>query len=271
MMVQIHSSDDAWLRAAVNSIVSAQGDAQRLHLCLAGGTTPRPVYEKLARTEAFRALVASKAVHLWVGDEREAPAHSGLRNSEMIAEIFAAAGFGFKNIAFREAGATVPTLPVSAQPASLHRPGVNEDLPGLFLHPWPTGPRESAAAVYAAELLAHAREAAAAGRPWFDLVVLGMGQDGHTAGLFTEEDIHRRPEKGGSAEKTENAVLLTEAPQEPKRRMTMAPRALLSSRRILVVMQGKPKVRLLMANVFGERADPIQYFLLDRCEVVAQI
>jgi len=263
MMVQIHSSGDAWLRAALNSILSAQGDAQSLHLCLAGGTTPRPVYEKLARTEAFRALVASKAVHLWVGDEREAPAHSGLRNSDMIAEIFAAAGFGFKNVAFREAGAALSTRSASAQPASPRRQGLSEEPPGLFLHPWPTGPRESAAAAYEEELLAYAREAAAVGRPWFDLVVLGMGQDGHTAGLFTEEDIRR--------EKTENAVLLTEAPQEPKMRMTMAPRTLLSSRRILVLMQGKPKVRVLMANVFGERADPIQYFLLDCCEVVAQI
>jgi len=51
----------------------------------------------------------------------------------------------------------------------------------------------------------------------------------------------------------------------------MAPRTLLSSRRILVLMQGQAKVRLLIANVFGERTDPIQYFLLDRCEVVAQI
>ncbi len=263
MILQIHSSGEAWLRAAVNSIVSAQGDAQSLHLCLAGGTTPRPVYEKLARTEAFRAIVASKTVHLWVGDEREAPAHSGLRNSEMIAEIFAAAGFGFKNVAFREAGAALSTLPASAQPTSLRRQGEAGDPPGLFLHPWPTGPRDRAAALYEEDILAYARGAEAVGRPWFDLVVLGMGQDGHTAGLFTEEDIRR--------EKAESAVFLTEAPQEPKRRMTMAPRTLLSSRRILVLMQGQAKVRLLMANVFGERADPIQYFLLDRCEVVAQI
>jgi len=182
MILQIHSSDDAWLRAAVNCIVSAQGDAQSLHLCLAGGTTPRPVYEKLARTEAFRTIVASKAVHLWVGDEREAPAHSGLRNSEMIAEIFAAAGFGFKNVAFREAGAALSTLPASAQPTSLRRQGEAGDPSGLFLHPWPTGPRDRAAALYEEDILAYAREAEAVGRPWFDLVVLGMGQDGRERG-----------------------------------------------------------------------------------------
>jgi len=253
MMVQIHNTDDAWLLAAVNSIVSAHGESQSLHLCLSGGTTPRPVYEKLARSEGFRALVASRAVHLWVGDEREAPEHGGLRNTDMIADIFATASLDFKAVAFRE----VKTASAAVR--------------GLFLHAWPTGPRERAAILYEEELLAHAGEADAAGRPWFDLVVLGMGQDGHTAGLFTEEDIRRGTEGEGSAEHSNHAILLTEAPQEPKKRMTMAPRVLLSSGKILVLIRGLSKARLLMANVFDERADPIKYFLRDSCEVVAQI
>lgn len=253
MMVQLHNTDAAWLLAAVTSIVSVHGESQSLHLCLSGGTTPRPVYEKLAQAEGFRALVASRAVHLWVGDEREAPEHSDLRNSDMIAEIFAAAGLDFKTVAFRE---------VQAAPATVC---------GLFLHAWPTGPRERAAVFYEKELLAHAGEADAAGSPWFDLVVLGMGQDGHTAGLFTEEDIRRGIEGEGSAEHSNHAILLTDTPQEPKRRMTMAPRVLLSSRKILVLIRGLSKARLLMANVFDERADPIKYFLRDSCEIVAQI
>ncbi len=284
MILQIHNSDDAWLRAAVDLIVSTQGERQSLHLCLSGGTTPQPVYESLARSEAFRALVASKAVHLWVGDEREAPAHSGLRNSEMIEEIFAAAGFGFKNFAFREAESPAshvqtPTSHArSAQtpaahtqtPASLAHPEQpayrtqepDTASPGLILHAWPLGPREGSASAYEEELATCAGETGGAERPLFDLTILGMGQDGHTAGLFTAEDLRLG---------TDRAVMLTEAPQEPKKRMTLAPHILLSSGKILVLMRGLPKVRLLMANLFGERTDPIGHFLSDQCEVVAEL
>jgi len=256
MILQVHDSDDAWLRAAVDLILSAQGDSGSPNLCLAGGSTPRPVYEALARSEAFRGALASKAVHLWVGDEREAPAHSGLRNSEMVAEIFAAAGF--KNSAFREPEAETSFMRAPA----LRGQGVKEEQPGFFLHAWPQGPRESAAAVYEKELSECAGERKDAERTCFDLTILGMGEDGHTAGLFAEEDFRRG---------TDRAVLLTEAPQEPKKRMTMAPRLFLSSRKILVLTRGLSKARLLMANLFGERADPIKHFLLDNCEVVAQI
>jgi len=252
MMVQIHNTDDAWLLAAVNSIVSAHGESQSLHLCLSGGTTPRPVYEKLARSEGFRALVASRAVHLWVGDEREAPEHGGLRNTDMIADIFATASLDFKAVAFRE----VKTASAAVR--------------GLFLHAWPTGPRERAAILYEEELLAHIGEADAAGRPWFDLVVLGMARTGIRLAFYRGR-YSPRDRGGGGVEHGIHAILLTEAPQEPKKRMTMAPRVLLSSGKILVLIRGLSKARLLMANVFDERADPIKYFLRDSCEVVAQI
>jgi len=54
-------------------------------------------------------------------------------------------------------------------------------------------------------------------QPFFDLVILGMGEDGHTAGLFHAPDQRYIPEH------IHNFVLLTEAPQEPKHRMTLAP------------------------------------------------
>ncbi|MEN6492143.1 MAG: 6-phosphogluconolactonase [Rectinema sp.] len=260
MILQIYTSNDEWLRAALDLILSAQDGGERrrsLHLCLSGGTTPKPVYESLARSETFKAIAASKAVHLWVGDEREAPVHSGLRNSEMIAGIFVAAGF--KNFAFREPKNSALKIQIPAPPIIKN---LDSAAPGLILHAWPTGPRENAAAAYDRELAVFAGETIRADRPFFDLTILGMGEDGHTAGLFSMEDVRRGAGR---------LVILTEAPQEPKKRMTMAPHVLLSSGKILVLLRGLPKARLLMANLFGERTDPIKYFLLDRCEVVAQI
>jgi 6-phosphogluconolactonase len=55
-------------------------------------------------------------------------------------------------------------------------------IPAANIHPWPTeaGTPEQCAAIYAAELT----EYFATPMPSFDLVLLGMGEDGHTASLF---------------------------------------------------------------------------------------
>jgi 6-phosphogluconolactonase len=55
-------------------------------------------------------------------------------------------------------------------------------IPATNIHPWPTeaGTPEQCAAIYAAELT----EYFATPMPSFDLVLLGMGEDGHTASLF---------------------------------------------------------------------------------------
>jgi len=212
------------------ALMSACRAGREVHLCLSGGSTPKPLYEQLAQREDFRALLAERDVHVWVGDEREAAMDSGLRNSEMIASSF-------------------------------------RGLP-LTLHLWPLGPREQAAPAYEREFKgARSRSETRAGNshedpnePRFDLTLLGMGEDGHSAGLFSLRDLEPHP---GSI------VCLTEAPNEPKRRMTLSSETLLSSRKIVVLLRGRSKVRHLMANLFGEARDPISAFLRESTEVIA--
>ncbi len=232
MILQVCESEEIWLDAARAALISACSAGQEVHLCLSGGSTPKPLYERLAQSEDFSALLTKRDVHLWVGDEREAVQDSGVRNSEMIAACF-------------------------------------RGLP-LTLHLWPPGPRDTAASAYEGELTrvrakarSHVRKEG--GEPegmLFDLVLLGMGEDGHSAGLFSPDDLVSFPE---------HLVRLTEAPTEPKRRMTLSSDALLSSRKIVVFFRGRAKIRRLMANLFGEAHDPIGVFMRESTEVIAAL
>ena len=277
MILHVYTSDDEWLRAASEFIFSALSEAlevrnaleareaneagnaldvrnapdvrnaldarnasqmplRSLHLCLAGGTTPKPIYKALARDKRSAEIADARSIHLWVGDEREAELGSGFRNSEMIAEAFSYA----------------PTT--------------------FVLHKWPAGQRVLAAHTYEEELLPYASERIHANQPIFDLTILGMGEDGHTAGIFSLDDFQSPvdSQKPGAILPS-RLVMFTEAPREPKSRMTLAPEILRSSRHILVLMQGLEKVRVLIANLVGERDDPVKHFLDETCEAIARI
>lgn len=126
------------LRAAL----AARGAA---HLALNGGSTPRPVYERLP------ALLGDwSAVHVWFGDERCVPPGDEQSNFRLASETLIA-------------GAGLPADRVHRMRGEL-------------------GPDEGASA-YAAEMAEHL-ELDGAGLPVLDVVHLGLGPDGHTASLF---------------------------------------------------------------------------------------
>lgn len=224
MILHIYDTEDTWMLTALEHVVDSLSGDGVLHLCLAGGSTPKPLYEKLSQDEKLRAAAASDRLHLWIGDERQAPLGTEMRNSEMIAECFASDNFN--------------------------------------VHSWPAGSRETSSLAYEKEFIRYAREKLTLGKPVFDLVLLGMGEDGHTAGLFSESDLHRSDDR---------LVLLTDAPRHPRYRMTFSPQVLKSAKKIIVLIQGLKKTRVLMANLFGEREDPIRIFLGDSCEVISFI
>ncbi len=127
--------------------VAARG---RFTLALAGGTTPRDLYRRLAE-EPLRCAIPWDGVHLFWGDERTVPPDHAESNYRMVRE------------------ALLDAVPIPA--ANVHR--IASEI---------ADPAE-AAARYEADL----REFFALGAtqmPRFDLVLLGLGTDGHTASLF---------------------------------------------------------------------------------------
>ena len=134
----------------VRRVREAVDRSGRCAVALAGGSTPRPVYEALAAKPAAVAPPWER-VHFFWGDERPVPAGHPDSNYRMARE------------------------------ALLGR----IDVPDANVHPIDTarGDPDAVARAYEDELRSFF--APAAGElPRFDLVLLGMGEDGHTASLF---------------------------------------------------------------------------------------
>lgn len=134
--------------------IGALAERGRFLLVLAGGETPRGVYARLASEYAER--IDWKRVHVFWGDERcVAPDHAqsnyGMANDSLLRRV---------------------NLPA----ANVHRIQGEESA-------------ESAAMMYDRELADFFRAPTPAGldsESAFDLVLLGVGEDGHTASLFPD-------------------------------------------------------------------------------------
>ena len=118
----------------------------RVTLCLTGGSTPVPAYERLAQAEG----IDWGRVHVFWGDERCVPPEHEESNFAMAARTLLA--------------------PAGVPETNVHK------MPGVC-------PQDEGAAVYEQAL-----EQFFGDDLWFDVLHLGMGDDGHTASLFPGTD-----------------------------------------------------------------------------------
>ena len=208
-------ADERALAAALADLVadsakSAIAARGIFNLALAGGSTPKAAYALLAVPPQRAALDWAK-VRFFFGDERCVPPSDDQSNYKMAREaLLAPRGIGEGRV-FRMRG---------------------EDEP------------QAAARDYAAILRRELGE-----RPVFDLVMLGMGPDGHTASLFPGTDP------------LENDDLLVKAPFVEKfqsYRITLTPRAINGAREVAIATAGPEKTAALAAVLEGPR-DPLHY------------
>jgi 6-phosphogluconolactonase len=141
--------DDVARKAAEQFVALVAAQSGRFTAALSGGSTPRALYSLLASAD-YRERIDWRRVHLFWGDERcVAPDHAD-SNYRMVREAL------LSRIA----------------------------LPPDNLHPM-TGEKEpDVAAVEYEEELRRFFALAPDQAPRFDLVLLGLGEDGHTASLF---------------------------------------------------------------------------------------
>lgn len=90
----------------------------------------------------------------------------------------------------------------------------------------------------------------------FDLVWLGMGEDGHVASLFPEMKAHMRP--GAAVIATTPIPLPPEAPFD---RLTLNDKALKATKEIILVVTGASKKALLESALTGNDRYPVTNFL----------
>jgi 6-phosphogluconolactonase len=176
---------------------------------LAGGSTPKATYGILARDYAER--IDWSRVHVFFGDERNVPPDHEDANYRMARE------------------ALLDHVPIGG----VHR--MRGELPP-----------DEAAAAYEVEL----REFFGAEKlPRFDLILLGIGGDGHTASLFPETpalEVHDR------------WVVANPVPKLDTTRITLTVPVINAARSVVFLAAGKDKAEALKEILEGD-ADPREY------------
>jgi 6-phosphogluconolactonase len=199
-------------RAAAEEVVRLAGEAVRAHrrfsVALSGGSTPRALFRLLA---AARDRIDWSAVHVFWGDERHVPPDHADSNYRMARETL--------------------LDHVSIPAANIHRiPGEDPDA-------------AHAAALYEEELV-EAFALAPRQLPRFDLVLLGLGAEGHTASLFPDSAaLHER----------ERRVVAVFVPKLDAHRITLTPPVLNHAAAVIFLVSGADKAAALAAVLDGER------------------
>jgi 6-phosphogluconolactonase len=146
-------SDPAALaKAAAERIIARiNSNPGRAAICLTGGSSPKQLYQLLA-SDAYRSRIPWDHVHWFIGDERFVPATDPLNNMAMARQIFLDACAPADNIH------SIPTdLTEADQSARQYESELKSYYGASVLNPV---------------------------RPLFDVVLMGVGPDGHTASLF---------------------------------------------------------------------------------------
>ncbi|MFS0702995.1 6-phosphogluconolactonase [Cellulomonas sp. 179-A 9B4 NHS] len=195
-------------------LVDLQSHRAPLHVVLTGGTVGTATLRAVAASPA-RAAVDWSQVHLWWGDERFLPDGDPERNETQAREALVDA-----------LGDALPAANVHAVPAR------SDAVPDA----------DAAARAYRAELAAHAPEGARAPVP--DVLLLGVGPDGHVASLF--------PGKQTLHEQRDLVVAEHDSPKPPPERVSLTFPVIRSAREVWLVAAGAEKAPAVARGLAGD-------------------
>jgi 6-phosphogluconolactonase len=191
----------------------AVSTSDRFAVCLSGGSTPRRLYELLAEPP-FRDVLPWQRLHWFWGDERFVPWDHPDSNYGMVWAAMLAK--------------------TPAPPSNIHgipTSGAPDDAARAYEH--------ALQSYYGADTLDPAR-------PLFDVQLLGLGPDGHTASLFS----------GSSALEERRRWVTAVFGARPEVRITLTYLALESSRHTAFLVAGADKRDILAQALAGNPALP---------------
>ncbi|MFI7605265.1 6-phosphogluconolactonase [Micromonospora sp. NPDC049366] len=219
--VAVHADPDLLAQAVaarlVVKLLDAQADRGQASVVLTGGRIAAAVYRAVAQLPARDAVDWSR-VDFWWGDERFLPSGDPDRNETQAR------------------AALLDSLPLD--PARVHAMPASDGPAGAD--------PEEAAARYAAELAAAARPGTAE-LPHFDVLMLGVGEDGHIASVFPEHPVHyeSRP-----------VSAVRGSPKPPPVRVTLTLPTINTAEEVWLVAAGADKARAVGLALAG--AGPVQ-------------
>src|ERR1700683_5418469 len=186
----------------------------KFSIALSGGHTPEKMYSLWAQTEQYRDKTPWDRVHLFWSDERYVSSDSLLSNYHMARETLIS----------------------------------HVSIPAENVHPMPTNlsPPEECAHAYETELL----KFFGSEPPAFDVQLLGIGPEGHTASLF--------PGSPALGEKV-RWVAAVRVAAEPPQRITLTPVVLNQGRNTFFLVAGEGKRAILSAIRDELASKPSQY------------
>ncbi len=200
----------ALARAAADEVLrAAQAANDRFTLALSGGSTPKLLYQRLAGAD-FAARLDWPRVHLFWGDERCVPPDDPASNYRLARETL--------------------LDHLSIPPANVYRI---------------SGEREpaQAAADYDRRLRGFF-----GGLPRFDLILLGLGDDGHTASLFPHTPVLTERDRYAAS---------STAPVPPIHRVTLTLPVINAAARVLFLVSGEGKAAILRRVLEDEYPDTL--------------
>jgi ribulose-phosphate 3-epimerase len=187
----------------------------RFLLVLAGGSTPEKTYELLAEPQRASALDWTKT-YVFFDDERLVPPDDPRSNYRMARRTL------------------LERVPL---PASQVFPIATAGMTAA-----------QAAAAYVTQLARFFPEATGPSLPRFDLILLGLGEDGHTASLFP----------GAAALQVQDAWVAGTPPGRlppPVDRVTLTYPVLNAARQVAFLVAGQGKASVVRAVIEGEKGD----------------
>jgi 6-phosphogluconolactonase len=215
--VVIEPDADQLARSVASALVARLAAAQAVHgtasVVLTGGGVGTAVLQRVAdlAAEPEHAVVDWSLVDVWWGDERFVPADSPDRNE------------------------------LGARDALLSRVGLDPER----VHPMPSSDAgfdepEDAAAWYADQLAAVAGEGRAV--PRIDLLLLGMGPEGHVASIFPESP---------AASDERPVVAVRDCPKPPPTRVSLGFAAITAAEEVWLLVSGEGKADAVAQALSG--------------------
>ncbi|WP_373538453.1 6-phosphogluconolactonase [Chamaesiphon sp.] len=200
---------DTALALIVERILTAVGERQSCAIALSGGSTPQPLYAALAGAD-----LPWQQIHIFWGDERYVPAEHPDSNYGMAKQVW------------------LDLVPI----------------PPANIHPMPTDLTEPqlAAAEYERQITTYFVPATGA-IPVFDIILLGIGDDGHTASLFPH-----------TAALTVVDRLVTIGDKDGQPRITFTFPLINQARSVIFLISGTSK-QAALAEIFAPMGDLAAY------------
>jgi 6-phosphogluconolactonase len=220
--VVIEPDADRLTRSVASALVARLSAAQAVHgtasVVLTGGGIGTAVLQRVAELadEPEHAVVDWALVDVWWGDERFVPADSSDRNELGAREAFLG---------------RVPLDPERIHPMPSSDAGFDEP--------------EEAAAWYAEQLASAAGDRRSV--PRIDVLLLGMGPEGHVASIFPESP---------AASDERPVVAVRDCPKPPPTRISLGFSALTSAEEVWLLVSGEAKAAAVARALSG--ADRLQ-------------